>query len=243
MDFGTQNGGFESQIQVDLSSHSQQWHTHKTSLLFTLKGIDFIEQLFYTVLMKTDIKPKTGKWLLVMGSRAVVPTLLKTIIRLAEAEPSADNARETAYGDPIPHRQCVRVVDGGFLYDARQVNYMLHGRKDLQKRIQVNTAEDCYELLSILERMPKEPTPIVVLDLLSMFFDPFIWGETRMEMLAQCLNHLDRLAKSTGVLVSIHPPNVITQTDKELLDMVTEAAKDTYHVNMATPAPVSVRMV
>jgi hypothetical protein len=48
--------------------------------------------------MKTDIEPKTGKWLLVMGSRAVVPTLLKMIGRLAETGASAALGAETADG-------------------------------------------------------------------------------------------------------------------------------------------------
>jgi hypothetical protein len=53
---------------------------------------------------------------------------------------------------------------------------------------------------------------------------------------------LDRLEKTAGGLVSVHPPMVLSQTESGLLEMIKEAARDTYQVQMAVPAPVSVKL-
>jgi len=50
-----------------------------------------------------------------------------------------------------------------------------------------------------------------------MFYDPFVWAEDRKRLLRKCLTHLDRLEKSAGGLVSVHPPRVLCQTESELL--------------------------
>jgi len=107
----------------------------------------------------------------------------------------------------------------------------------------VNLADNSHDMLSFLKSMPSNPEPFVVLDLLSMFFDPFVHIDERKRMLGLCLGHLDRLAKESGGLVSVHLPSVLSQAEKELLEMVTIAANHTYHVNIATEAPISVKLV
>ncbi len=169
--------------------------------------------------MNTDIEPRTGNWLLVVGPRKIVPTLLKMIARLAEAGP-------------------VRVVDCGNLYDVYQVGCAARGRLDVLERVKVSQAYSCHQVLTMLEKLPAEPVPFVILDLLKMFYDPFVWAEDRKRLLRKCLTHLDRLEKTAGGLVSVHPPRVLCQTESELLEMVQAAARDTYRVQMAAPASV-----
>jgi len=100
-----------------------------------------------------------------------------------------------------------------------------------------------------------------VLDLLSVFFDPFVHIDERKRLLGECLSQLDRLAKGSSAphgaetakgglkppwlasgLVSVRLPYVLSQTESDLLKMVTGAAKDTYRVGMATPSPVAMRV-
>jgi hypothetical protein len=123
--------------------------------------------------MKTDIEPKIGNWLLVMGPRAIVPTLLMMTARLAEAGP-------------------VRVVDGGNHYNVYPGARAARGRPETLERIWVSRAFSCHQVLTMLESMPAGPVPFVVLDLLRTFYDESVWPGERKRLLRQCLRHLDR---------------------------------------------------
>jgi len=174
--------------------------------------------------MKTDIEPRIGNWLLVKGSRNVIPTLLKMTARLADGGP-------------------VRVVDCGNVYDAYQVGYMARGRLEVLGRVKVMEAYSCHELLTTFENLSSEPVPFVVLDLLRAFSNEFVEICERKRLLRMCLRHLDRLEKTAGGLVSVHPPRVLSQTESELLEMVQSAARDTYLVQMTVPDSVPMRIM
>ena len=173
--------------------------------------------------MKTDFEIKTGNWLLVAGSRAIVPTLDRMIGRLAESGP-------------------VRVVDCGYMFDIFIAGQWNHGGMDALDRIKVYNAFDCHEMLSVLESLEAGPAPFVVLDLLRTFYYPNVHIEERKRLLGLCLEHLDRLEKGAGGLVSLHLPKVLCQAEAELLEMVTRAAKATYHVETAATALSEVRV-
>jgi hypothetical protein len=201
-----------------------------------------MEHIFYNGRMKTDIELKTGNWLLVVGSRSIVPTLLKMTARLAETGP-------------------VRVVDCGNVYDAYlagsgtrggdpstphgieaadpQGSSANGGRKppllEVLKRIQVSNVYNCHEVLATLESMASEPVPFVVLDLLKTFCYTSVAVDERKRILRLCLAQLNRLKRGAEGLVSVHPPRILCQAESDLLEMVTRAAKDTYHVEMALP--------
>lgn len=176
------------------------------------------------MVMEKSIKLSKGDWLLVKGPQTIIPTLLQITARLAE------------------HGK-VRVVDGGFLYNPFFINYLESDRPEVLRRIQVNQAEDCHDLLSFLEDMPAGPEPFIILDLLSLFFDPFVHIDERRRLLGLSLRHLDRLARGSGGLVSIHPPYILGQAESELMKMVTEAAKDTFPVKMALPGHVATAVI
>lgn len=108
------------------------------------------------------------------------------------------------------------------------------GRKiEIAERIQVFTATDCHQMLSVLKSMENRPAPFVVLDLLRTFTYTNVDFNERKRLLNACLEQLDCLAKSSGGLVSIHIPNVLCQAESELLDMVIVAAGYMTHVEMA----------
>ena len=195
--------------------------------------------------INTNIELKTGNWLLVVGGRAIVPTMLKMTARLAENGTSAALAAETADDGLKPSRPVVHVVDGGHRYDPSQVERLSHGRREILERIKVSEAFDCHEMLSILEGLPAGPEPFVVIDLLRPFHDPFVWAGERKRLLRLCLVHLNRLvgASARGGLVSVHPPCVLSQIESELLEMVTTNAKDTFQVPMMAPASSMARRI
>ena len=86
------------------------------------------------------------------------------------------------------------------------------------------TANNCHQMLSVLESMENGPVPFVLLDLLRTFTYTNVDFKERRDLLKMCLEQLDRLAKSSGGLVSVHIPNVLCQVERELLDMVIVAA-------------------
>lgn len=173
--------------------------------------------------LETNIELRTGYWLLVVGPRAICPTLLSLTARLAETGP-------------------VCVVDGGNHYNVYPVARAARGQPEVLKRIRVSRAFTCYQMLALLEGLPAGPALFVVLDLLGTFYDENVRAGERKRLLGQCLVHLNRLEKAAGGVVSVHPPRVPSQTARELLEMMQAAARESYHVQMATPAPVTLRL-
>ncbi len=166
--------------------------------------------------MKTDLRLEIGNWLLVVGSRLILPTLLKMTARLAET------------GE-------VRVVDCGNAFDIFIAGSGKIRSMDVLGRIKVSTAYNCHEVLATLEGMPATPEPFVILDLLRAFSGTGIWMEERKRVLNLCLGHMNRLNRCAGGLVSVHPPNVLCKTEIELLKIIQAGARETYRVEIAPP--------
>ena len=167
--------------------------------------------------MNTNLELKTGNWLLVVGSRTTLPTILRMIGRLAESGP-------------------VRVVDNGFSFNPFIVRSGMHAGLNALQRIRVYKAYSCREMLSVLESLDSGPQPFVVLDFLATFFYFFEGFEQRKCLLSSCLAQLNRLEQGSGGLVSVHLPAVLSQAESELLGMVTGACNDTYHVERLAAA-------
>jgi hypothetical protein len=173
--------------------------------------------------MNTSMELTNGKWLLLNGSRRIILTLLRVIGWLAETDP-------------------VRVVDGGFMFDNIIAFQNMGRRIEIAERIQVLSAYDCHQMLSVLENMDNGPAPFVVLDLLRTFTYTNVDFRERRHLLKKCLEQLNRLAESSGGLVSVHVPNVLCQAERELLDMVIVAAGYMNHVEMAGKIPAEMRV-
>jgi hypothetical protein len=195
--------------------------------------------------MNTNIEPqsaeqiavRTGNWLLVVGPRAICPTLLALTARLAEAGP-------------------VRVVDGGNRFNVYTVARAARGRSEVLNRITVSRAFTCYQVLTMLEhasatlvaetadgglvppRLARAiPVPFIVLDLLSTFYDESVQAGERKRLLRACITHLERL-----VGVSAPRPTGIPWgddvhfVDDMLRDVVETAAPRGYPAGMICSA-------
>ena len=108
----------------------------------------------------------------------------------------------------------VRVLDGGNRFAAYKVA----------------RAFNCYQVLSLLEDTPSIPSPFVVLDMLSTFYDESVKARERKNLLYSCIVNLKRLVRNAGGVVSIHPPAVPSQTATELLKMIQDYTCDSYYV-------------
>ena len=161
--------------------------------------------------MITSIEPKTGSWILLVGPRSMNGTLLEAIAKLG------------SIGE-------VRILDGGNRFAAYKVARAVRGKPDILNRITVARAFNCYQVLSLLENTPSIPSPFVVLDMLSTFYDESVKARERKRLLYACICHLKRLVRNVGGVVSIHPPAVPSQTATELLKMIQDYTFDSYYV-------------
>jgi hypothetical protein len=136
----------------------------------------------------------------------------------------------------------VKVVDNGFSFNPFIVTAGMHAGMNALQRIRVYKAYSCREMLAVLESLECGPAPFVVLDFLATFFYFFEGFEQRKCLLSACLAQLNRLEQSSGGLVSVHLPAVLSQAESELLGMLTRACSDTYHVELAAAAALPVRV-
>jgi hypothetical protein len=192
--------------------------------------------------MKTDIEPKAGSWILLVGPRSLNSTMLTAIARLGVGGASAAHAAETANGGWTPPWPAVRVLDGGNRFNAYAVARAAGGRQDVLGRITVSRAFTCYQMLSLLEGTAAIPVPFVVLDLLRTFYDESVHVGERKRLLRACVAHLERLKLSAGGVVSVHPPSVPSQAAVELLGLLQVSAVDTFFIQTVAPAPEPARL-
>jgi hypothetical protein len=173
--------------------------------------------------MKTDIVPKVGKYILLVGPRSLNVTMLKSIACLGE-------------------HGALRVLDGGNRFNAYTVARAVRGKADVLDRITVSRAFTCYQVRSLLESTLATPIPFVVLDLLNTFYDESVQVGERKRLLRACTMHLERLVGAAGGVVTVHPPRVPSQAAVELLEMLQSPMVDSYFIETPAPAPEPMRL-
>jgi hypothetical protein len=173
--------------------------------------------------MNTDIEPKAGSWILLVGPRNLNDTMLNAIARLGESGP-------------------VRILDGGNRFNAYKVSRAVRGKPEVLNQISISRAFTCYQVLSLLESTPATSVPFVVLDMLSTFYDESVKFGERKLLLRSCISQLERLEQAAGGVVSVHPPSVQSRSAIELLEMLQNYAVDTYYIQPNSPTPETMRL-
>ncbi len=171
--------------------------------------------------MNTFIESRAAPagWTLLVGPHSLNTTLLNAIARLGEGGP-------------------LHILDGGNRFNAYGVARAARGCSEVLSRITVARAFTCYQVLSLLESTPSTHIPLVILDLLSTFYDESVRAEERKRLLRNCTRHLERLAgASAPLLISVHPPRLPSQAAVELLGLLQASAADTYFIQPEAQAP------
>jgi hypothetical protein len=125
-------------------------------------------------------------------------------------------------------RAPLRVLDAGNCFPAYPVSREIRRRSaDLDatlERIQVARAFTCYQTLALLEETPPDSTPVLILSLLSTFYDESARLAERKRLLIRCTQEIRRLGRHApiGVVVSLHPE----QPDSSDLLQVLERSVD-----------------
>ena len=101
----------------------------------------------------------------------------------------------------------LRVVAGSDWLPAYALSRRIRQRsldvKQILDRLYVARAFTCYQVLDLLEGTRSSGDPLLILDLLHNFYDPDIPLPTRLRILKQCSQHLERLSYHRPVAVLI----------------------------------------
>jgi hypothetical protein len=162
-----------------------------------------------------ELRP--GQWNLLVLPRGYRNRLLIAAAHLAERGP-------------------LTVLDCGRQYDATVVARAARGRIEVMDRIHSQRAFICYEVARLLQKTPAGNAPVLVLDLLSTFYDENVQIRMRQFLLENSIQHLQRLSRGAGLAVSVDLPP--TSPDSlHLFERLQSAASQvlTYEV----PAPAS----
>jgi len=125
----------------------------------------------------------------------------------------------------------LRVVDGGNLFNVLLLSRTLRRKTsrvvEALNRIYISRAFTCYQMEAMLAELDAGSTPIVVLDLLSTFYDESVDDSQSRLLLRNCLLHLKRASSAVPVLVSVFPAR---QAEKRpfLLEMLLEGIDQTW---------------
>jgi hypothetical protein len=120
--------------------------------------------------------------------------------------PHGYRQRLLAAAAQIAQRSPLIVLDCGRQFDASIVARAARGRPEIIDRIQVQRAFICYEAVKLLESLPAEKTPVLILDFLSTFYDENVKIHTRRFLLEGSLKHFQRLSQGAGLAVTVHAP-------------------------------------
>jgi hypothetical protein len=108
-------------------------------------------------------------------------------------------------------RAPLRVLDAGNCFPAypiaREVRRRTAEVDATLERIQVARAFTCYQALALLEETPADSTPVLILNLLSTFYDESARLAERKRLLTRCTQEIRRLCRQApvGVIVSLRP--------------------------------------
>jgi hypothetical protein len=137
-------------------------------------------------------------------------------------------------------RAPLRVLDAGNCFPAypiaREVRRRTAEVDATLERIQVARAFTCYQALALLEETPADSTPVLILNLLSTFYDESARLAERKRLLTRCTQEIQRVCRQApvGVIVSLHP----AQPDgPDLLQILERSADVQWRFETERPLP------
>jgi len=131
-----------------------------------------------------------------------------------------------------------RVFDGGNRFDgyfvARMARRMSPKPEAVLGQLRLSRAFTCYQLAQLVEEAEASLSPVLILDLLSTFYDESIPLRDVERLLTQVISHLKRLAAVGPVIVGAQEPRTMVKERWKLLDQLQAAADMAW---MLAPGP------
>lgn len=134
----------------------------------------------------------------------------------------------------------LRVLDAGNCFPAypvaREIRRQTADLDATLARIQVARAFTCYQALALLEETSADSTPLIILRLLSTFYDESARLAERKRLLTRCTQEIRRLCRQApvGIIVSPRPeqPDI-----PDLLQILEHAADGVWRLEDERPLP------
>ncbi len=181
------------------------------------------------------------------------PRQLEQINRLARSARPGQIYLVAGNGRSIwPHAQMIadvlgilgplRIILGGNHYTLDHLPVLL-GRRVIDiytilNQIKVSRAETCYQMLDALKNTPSDKTPLIVMELLSSFYDQNLSNEEVAGVLQSCVVALIHLSQTTPIIITADPdarrPQLVEQL-YQLADGVVEMVPNDEPKNEAQP--------
>ncbi len=155
--------------------------------------------------MESLIPLDTGCWKLLLAPKSLRPQILTLLARLSARSP-------------------LLVLDGGNQFNAYQVARAVQGRSEILNGIKISRAFTCYQMVSLLEGLNPMRETILFLDFLATFFDESASFADRSRLLAFSLIHIRKLSLQNGLLVTVHPPAIVSAESDALIAQLTREA-------------------
>lgn len=154
------------------------------------------------------LSPHAARFLCIIAPHAAHASMLDLSARLAVQAP-------------------LRVLDGGNQFNlypvARAIRRLTPHLTATLSQITLSRAFTCHQMAAMLAATAPLPTPILVLDLLSTFYDEAVSSAERRRLLQASLAYLTQLSQHAPIIVSARPPAVSTPAQQALLSLLRQS--------------------
>ncbi len=124
------------------------------------------------------------------------------------------------------------IIDGSNRFDLHYVAYGFRRFtpewERAAERTQIVRAFTCYEMVKALEQVPPQPQPLLVIDMLSTFFDEAVTDRQSFRLVEKALTILEKVKKHRPAILTLSPAPHDQPKRKGLIAQVREAVDVVY---------------
>ncbi|MCA9923555.1 MAG: hypothetical protein KC421_14350 [Anaerolineales bacterium] len=139
---------------------------------------------------------------------AVIERGITAVIGLPDSGPVLEVIARLALSHPV------QVIVGGNRFDAHQLARIIRGHTvhldQTLARIQQARPFTCFQAIKLLEET-ESTTPLIIIDMLTTFYDENISDLESMRLTAIAVTHLQRIGQQAPVLVTLRPLTASTR--------------------------------
>lgn len=128
------------------------------------------------------------------------------------------------------------VMDAGNRFPAYRIAHEIRKRsthiKEASDRLHLRRAFTAYQVLHLLESSPAAPHPHILLDLLTPLQDDQLHPREADRLLAQCLNHIERLSHCAPIVLGCN--SLVREEKSFLLQRLTDHADQIFSIPISS---------
>jgi hypothetical protein len=128
------------------------------------------------------------------------------------------------------------ILDGGNRANVHVIAKQAGWQVKVLARIRISRAFTCYQMAALLESIQAETVSILILDLLSTFYDENIPLFDRERLLKACLRRMGQLSRVRRLFVTVSPPPGGAAGSAGLYEFMLASAPQVYRAEL--PAAV-----